>query len=193
MAIHEAPTLLAAFSLGLLGSAHCIGMCGGITSALSMSLQGNSVRKTSQLMLTYHFGRILSYGMAGLLLALLGWYLGQLAPEVKRGLRYGAAAMLIAMGLYLTGWWRGLTILEKGGQHLWLRIQPIASKLLPIKGYGNALLVGALWGWLPCGLVYSVLTWSATQGSALQGFFLMVACHTYETSSCSSQGRFAKL
>lgn len=175
MAIHEAPTLLAAFSLGLLGSAHCIGMCGGITSALSMSLQGHSARKNSLLMLTYHFGRILSYGLAGLLLALLGWYLGQLAPEVKRTFRYGAAFMLIAMGLYLTGWWRGLTTLEKGGQHLWRHIQPIASKLLPIKGYSNALLVGALWGWLPCGLVYSVLTWSATQGSALQGFLLMVA------------------
>jgi len=175
MITNDVPTLLSALTLGLLGSAHCIGMCGGITAALSLSLNGRSRTQLYGLMLTYHLGRITSYAIAGFLLAGLGWYLGGLTPAVKMGLRYLAAGMLIAMGLYLTGWWRGLTQLEKIGQHLWRRIQPRASALLPIRSPANAWAVGMLWGWLPCGMVYSALTWSAVQGEPLRGALLMAA------------------
>ena len=175
MTINEAPTLLSALILGLLGSAHCVGMCGGITSALSLSLGNKPRSKTIRLMLTYHIGRVSSYSLAGFLLAGIGWYLGGISAEVKMVLRYFAAAMLIAMGLYLTGWWRGLTRLERAGNALWRHIQPRASALLPIRSVGNAFLIGTLWGWLPCGLVYSTLIWSATQGSPLQGATLMAA------------------
>lgn len=175
MTMNEVPTLLSALTLGILGSAHCIGMCGGITSALSLSLAGRSRAQIFWLMLTYHLGRITSYSIAAFLLASIGWYLGGISPEVKMGLRYFAAIMLIAMGLYLTGWWRGLTHLEKVGHKLWQHIQPKAKALLPIKNVTNALAVGMLWGWLPCGLVYSTLAWSATQGNPLQGALLMVS------------------
>lgn len=175
MTMNEVPTLLSALTLGILGSAHCIGMCGGITSALSLSLAGRSRAQIFWLMLTYHLGRITSYSIAAFLLASIGWYLGGISPEVKMGLRYFAAIMLIAMGLYLTGWWRGLTHLEKVGHKLWQHIQPKAKALLPIKNVANALVVGMLWGWLPCGLVYSTLAWSATQGNPLQGALLMVS------------------
>lgn len=175
MTMNEVPTLLSALTLGILGSAHCIGMCGGITSALSLSLAGRSRAQIFWLMLTYHLGRITSYSIAAFLLASIGWYLGGISPEVKMGLRYFAAIMLIAMGLYLTGWWRGLTHLEKVGHKLWQHIQPKAKALLPIKNVANALVVGMLWGWLPCGLVYSTLAWSATQGNPVQGALLMVS------------------
>ncbi|WP_067522298.1 sulfite exporter TauE/SafE family protein [Endozoicomonas ascidiicola] len=175
MTINEAPTLLSALVLGLLGSAHCIGMCGGITSALSLSLSGRSKAQIFWLMLTYHLGRVTSYAFAGLLLASVGWYLGGITPEVKMALRYFAAIMLITMGLYLTGWWRGLTYLERAGSKLWQYIQPKAKALLPIKNTPNAFAIGLLWGWLPCGLVYSTLAWSATQGDPVQGALLMAA------------------
>lgn len=175
MTINEVPTLLSALTLGVLGSAHCIGMCGGITSALSLSLKGKSRAQIFWLMLTYHLGRISSYAIAGFLLASIGWYLGGISPGVKMGLRYFAAIMLIAMGLYLTGWWRGLTRLEKIGHKLWQRIQPRANTLLPIENLPDALAVGMLWGWLPCGLVYSTLAWSATQGQPVQGALLMAS------------------
>ena len=105
--MNELPTLLSAFTVGLLGSAHCIGMCGGITSALSLSLEGKSRPHTLGLMGCYHIGRIFSYATAGFLLATLGWFLGDLSQTTRMALRYLAGGMLIAMGLYLTGWWRG--------------------------------------------------------------------------------------
>ena len=171
----EVSTLVSAFTIGLLGSAHCIGMCGGITSALSLSLKGRSQTHIAGLMLSYHSGRIFSYALAGALLAGIGWYLGDLAPAVRVSLRYIAAIMMIAMGLYLTGWWRGLTKLEQLGQTLWKRIQPLSKKLLPVRSSGSALLLGMLWGWLPCGLVYSNLALAASQGSILSGALVMVA------------------
>ncbi|MGB0361319.1 MAG: sulfite exporter TauE/SafE family protein [Endozoicomonas sp.] len=173
MTINEAPTLLSALILGLLGSAHCIGMCGGITSALSLSLSGRSKAQVFSLMLTYHLGRITSYALAGLLLASIGWYLGGISPEVKIALRYFAAMILIVMGLYLTGWWKGLTYLERAGGKLWKIIQLRAKAFLPIKNIPNAFAIGFFWGWLPCGLVYSTLVWSAMQGNPLQGALLM--------------------
>lgn len=168
-------TLISAFTIGLLGSAHCIGMCGGITSALSMSLTGHSPSRVAALMLCYHFGRIFSYALAGTLLAGIGWYLGDLAPATIMALRYLAAGMMVAMGLYLTGWWRGLTLLEQWGQKLWSRIQPFSKNLLPIKTPGSALLLGTLWGWLPCGLVYSNLALAASQGSVISGALVMAS------------------
>lgn len=168
------PVYLAALSIGLLGSAHCIGMCGGITSALSLSLQGRSKTETAILMLTYHLGRICSYALAGFILGSIGWYLGDLSRNVLLSLRVVACVMLIAMGLYVSGWWRGLIHLEKIGGPVWKTIQPIASKLLPIKNAPNAFALGGLWGWLPCGMVYSTLIWSASQGNAMQSALLML-------------------
>ena len=71
--MNEVSPLLSAFTVGLLGSAHCIGMCGGITSALSLSLEGRSKRRIMGLMGCYHLGRIMSYALAGFLLASIGW------------------------------------------------------------------------------------------------------------------------
>ena len=171
----EASILISAFTIGLLGSAHCIGMCGGITSALSLSIKGRTPSHVAALMLCYHSGRIISYALAGAILASIGWYLGDLTPAVKISLRYIAAGMMIAMGLYLTGWWRGLTILEQLGQTLWKKIQPLSKPLLPIKTPGSSLLLGMVWGWLPCGLVYSNLALAASQGSISAGVLVMVS------------------
>lgn len=170
---HSMPAYMAAVSIGLLGSAHCIGMCGGITSALSLSMKGSSRSHTLFLMVIYHLGRICSYALAGLILGTIGWYLGDLSRGVHLALRYFAGAMLIAMGLYINGWWRGLTKLEQVGGYLWKYIQPKANNLLPVRSPGNALVLGGLWGWLPCGMVYSTLAWSASQGNALQSAGLM--------------------
>ncbi len=85
-----------------------------------------------------------------------------------------AALLLVGMGLYLAGWWRGLTHLETLGGHLWRHLQPFASRLLPVRSSGQALLLGTLWGWLPCGLVYSSLLWAASQGNALTSAGLML-------------------
>ena len=167
------PLLLSAFILGLLGGGHCLGMCGGLMGALTLAIPPEQRTRRFRLLLAYNLGRILSYGLAGLLIGLAGWAVAN-SPAATL-LRAIAALLLIAMGLYLAGWWSGLTRIEALGRGLWRHIQPFAQKLLPVSNVPRALLLGALWGWLPCGLVYSTLLWSASQGSSTNSALLMLA------------------
>jgi sulfite exporter TauE/SafE len=168
-------SLISAFLVGLLGGGHCVGMCGGIVSAVSLSLPGEKPKTGFHF--SYNAGRITSYALAGVLAGLLGsssLFLSHLLP-VEKALYLLANLMLIALGLYLAGWWRGVLVLEKAGGALWKRIQPLSKKFLPVHTVGQAFVLGLLWGWLPCGLVYSVLVAALATGSAWQGGALMLA------------------
>lgn len=166
------PLMISAMVLGLLGGGHCLGMCGGLMGALTLAIPVEQRRRRLELLLAYNLGRILSYGCAGLLLGLGGWALAN-SPAAML-LRIVAGLLLICMGLYLGGWWSGLTRIEALGRGLWRYIQPLAKRLLPVTSLPRALLLGALWGWLPCGLVYSTLLWAASQGSAIDSALLML-------------------
>lgn len=168
-----APLLVSALILGLLGGGHCIGMCGGLMGALTLAIPPEQRARRFRLLIAYNLGRILSYTTAGLLIGLAGWAVA--SSPAAMVLRVIAALLLITMGLYLAGWWSGLTRIEALGRGLWRHIQPVASKLLPVSTLPRALLLGTLWGWLPCGLVYSTLLWAASQGSASESALLMLA------------------
>ncbi len=170
----------AAFMVGLLGAGHCVGMCGGITSALVFSLPASvrgNWRRTLPYLLSYNAGRILSYSIAGMLVAGVGMLAGNLLPvqQTQQALLVIAALFMIAMGLYLGGWWNGLLKLEKAGGWLWNRIRPVAQKLMPVASPAQAFVMGLVWGWLPCGLVYSVLIWALAAGSVLKGGLLLAS------------------
>ncbi|MCU1734848.1 MULTISPECIES: sulfite exporter TauE/SafE family protein [unclassified Pseudomonas] len=167
------PLLSSALILGLLGGGHCLGMCGGLMGALTLAIPPEQRGRRLQLLLAYNLGRVLSYASAGLLLGLAGWALA--GSPLATAMRVVAALLLISMGLYLAGWWSGLTRIESLGRGLWRHIQPVATRLLPVSSIPRALLLGALWGWLPCGLVYSTLLWAASQGSAVNSALLMLA------------------
>lgn len=161
---------LALFLVGLLGGTHCVGMCGGIVGALSLG-QGRWLMHFS-----YNAGRIASYALAG---ALAGWLggasVGAAGQWPLRLVLFGLAnLMLLALGLYLMGFTRALSFTEKLGQRLWLRLQPLGKRWLPARTPAQALMLGGLWGWLPCGLVYSALASALTTGSALRGSALML-------------------
>jgi hypothetical protein len=166
----------AAFIVGLLGSSHCIGMCGGIVGALNLGVSDTVNKKPATLFiyhLGYNSGRILSYLLVGLAAGTLGAGLVKLGVSPVAG-KMLAAAFMIALGLYLANWWRGLVLLEKLGYRLWRHIQPLGQSLFPVRNPLQAFLLGLLWGWLPCGLVYTVVAWSLTMGSALDGAKLML-------------------
>ncbi len=166
----------AAIVVGLLGSSHCIGMCGGIVAALNVGVSENINQRPRSLFiyhLGYNTGRIISYVLVGLLAGTLGAGLARLGVSPVAG-KLLAAAFMIALGLYLANWWRGLVVLEKMGFRLWRHIQPLGQRLFPIQNPLQALLLGLLWGWLPCGLVYSVVAWSLTTGDAFAGAKLML-------------------
>jgi len=167
------PLLVSALVLGLLGGGHCLGMCGGLMGALTMAIPAEQRSKRLRLLVAYNLGRVLSYTSAGLLIGFAGWAVAN--SPAAMALRVVAALLLVSMGLYLAGWWSGLTRVEAVGRGLWRHIQPLASRLMPVKSIPRALLLGALWGWLPCGLVYSTLLWAASQGDALDSALLMLA------------------
>ena len=83
--------------------------------------------------------------------------------------------MLILLGLYLAGFWYGITAIENAGRALWAKLQPYSKRYIPVQNLKQAFFLGGLWGWLPCGLVYSVLIAAMATGSALNGGLLMLA------------------
>jgi len=141
--------------------------------AFSLGIAAEQRRQRFALLLLCNLGRSLSYSIAGLLLGLIGQVL--IRTPVALALRMLAALLLIGMGLYLAGWWSFLPRVEAAGRFLWQRISMLTRHLLPIDSASRALLLGALWGWLPCGLVYSTLLWTASLGSAGKSALLMFA------------------
>lgn len=167
---------IAVFLIGLLGGTHCVGMCGGIVSALSVRLPGQGGRDWP-LHLAYNLGRITSYTAAGALLGSIGsmgMLLNDLLP-IQMAMYVLANLMLVALGFYLTGFTRSLTWLEALGQRIWARIQPLTRRFLPARTVAQAYPLGLLWGFLPCGLVYSVLATALVSGSSERGAGLMLA------------------
>lgn len=173
-------TVLSAFLIGLLSLIHCFGMCGGIIGALSMSLAPEIRASRSRLALfslLYSLGRILSYVVAGMIGGLLGKLLvDALQPDtLASGLRIVSALVMILIGLYVGGWFARLAIIEKMGAPVWRYLQPIGQRMLPVRSPWQALVFGLVWGWLPCGLVYSVVVMATLSGSALEGGIMMLA------------------
>ncbi len=167
-------TLIAAFAVGILGGIHCLGMCGGIVGAISLSHAGSRSPAWPRL-LAYNLGRMSSYVLAGSLAGLIGATLLGGLPQGQRILEILAALFLILLGLYLAGWWPILARLEQLGGHAWRWIEPLGRRFIPVRHPGQAFVVGGVWGWLPCGLVYSVLVWTLSAGGATNGALLMMA------------------
>ncbi|MCA1323045.1 sulfite exporter TauE/SafE family protein [Herbaspirillum sp. alder98] len=193
--------LFPVFLVGLMGSVHCLAMCGGIVGALSTAgaaraapLVRYKVSHGAMLVVTpaainhevtrvlsYNLGRLASYAMAGALAGgiaagmlrgadVLGWML-----PLQRAATIAVNLMLVALGLHLGQWWSGVARLERLGQRAWRAVRPLTSRLLPVDSAGKALLLGGLWGWLPCGMVYSALLTAMLAGDATQGALTMLA------------------
>ena len=185
-------TYAAAFMVGLLGGVHCIGMCGGIVGALSFSLSPQKKTPWS-ILLAYNVGRLSSYTFAGLLAGLLGATLLEVIPlaQVQQVLLLLSGVLMVLMGLYLASWWSLLRHVEHAGGRLWKLIEPFGRKLLPVRSPAQALLLGMIWGWLPCGLVYSVLIWSMSSGGTLSGAVLMLSFGLGTLPNLLAMGMFA--
>ncbi len=172
--------VISAFLVGLFGGVHCVGMCGGIVGALSFGLpeqvRGNLPRLLPY-MLAYNGARILSYTLAGILMGGIGAMASQLLlfNQAQLVLQIVAGLFMVALGLYLGGWWYGLVKLERLGGRFWQRLEPLGKRLMPVHTPGQAFALGLVWGWLPCGLVYSVLIWAISAGSAVEGGLLLFA------------------
>ena len=170
---------LAAFLIGLTGGVHCVGMCGGIVGALTLGLplaRERPLLARLPFLLAYNTGRIASYVTAGALAGGVGAWAANLVSvhRAQLGLQVVAGLFMILLGLYLAGWWPVLGHLERAGGVLWRRIEPLGRRLLPVRTLPQALGIGLVWGWLPCGLVYSALVWAIGAGGAGKGALLLL-------------------
>jgi sulfite exporter TauE/SafE len=171
-----APTLVAALLLGLLASGHCFVMCGGITAALGIATaKGADGRPQAHLLAAYQVGRILSYVLAGLAFGgVLGSLVAVLDVEaVRRALRALSAAALLVAAMVVFG-----RVRDPGagiGQRVWAKLAPIGRRLVPVTNMRRALAFGMVWGWMPCGMVYTMLLMASLQLDALHAAATMAA------------------
>jgi uncharacterized protein len=169
-------TASAALLLGLVASGHCLAMCGGITAALGVATARNAdgrIRPT--LLLGYQLGRVTSYAVAGSLFAgTLGALIAVLDVEAVRWtLRIAAALAFLAGALVAFGRMRDLG--AGMGRTLWRRLAPLGRRFLPVDTLPRSIAFGMVWGWMPCGFVYTVLMIATLQQSALHGAMIMAA------------------
>lgn len=169
-------TLGAALLLGLAASGHCLVMCGGISTALGIATAKRADGRPRPLLLIgYQFGRITSYALAGLLLGgALGGVINLLDIEsVRRSLRALSALALLLGALVAFGRVRDPSF--GIGHRLWPKLAPLGRKLLPVSNLPRAFAFGMVWGWMPCGFVYTVLLIATLQLDALDSALTMAA------------------
>lgn len=172
----DALTLAAALLLGLAASGHCLVMCGGLSAALGLATARKADGRTHPaLLIGYQLGRIASYSLLGLLLAgILGGLVAVLDIEVvRRALRAASALALLLAALVAFGRLRDPG--SGAGQLLWTRIGKMGRRLLPVATFPRALAFGMVWGWMPCGFVYTVLLIATIQADAVRGATTMAA------------------
>jgi sulfite exporter TauE/SafE len=185
----------AAMMVGLLSAGHCFGMCGGVVGAFSANIPLHhrlSQRHRILYLLAYNIGRIGSYVFAG---ALVGYSVGYFSVKssiLLYALQMFAGLMLISIGLYLANWFSLVRKIEVVGKAFWPIISPVAKRFIPFKSPLSALPFGMIWGWLPCGLVYSTLTWSAASSSASSGALIMLGFGVGTLPALLSMGYFSQ-
>jgi sulfite exporter TauE/SafE len=169
------PLLAAAFGAGLLGSAHCLGMCAGISGLFAVGATVASIKTQLPLAIAYNVGRVLSYAFLGVAVAALGGAAVGKIPSLAGPVRLASGLLIIVIGLQVAFNWRLLAPLEKIGAAIWNRLTPHAKGLIPATSISSATGLGLIWGWLPCGLVYGALLLAATTADPVGGGLVMIA------------------
>jgi uncharacterized protein len=174
--------LPAMFLLGLAAGLHCVGMCGGIVAAFSMRrvvpiVPAPRAAPEWRRQLAFNGGRVATYALGGAAAGALGGatQLMQNALPAQTALFVLAQFALILAGLHLAGAGRLLARLEQLGAPLWRRVQPAAARLAGAPSPLAAVAAGALWGLLPCAMVYGALATATLAGGAAEGALAMLA------------------
>ena len=173
-------TFAIAFSVGFLSTLHCLTMCSGIIGALNIGLPRVIRRKPLQsglFLVAYNSGRIASYTLAGALVGALSnrLFMALHLDVLPVDLNWLSAGFMMLIGLYIAGLFPRLARVEKLGLPLWRQLEPLGRKLLPVERIPRAFLFGTIWGWLPCGMVYTMLSFSATTGQSFDSALIMLS------------------
>lgn len=165
--------LLMVFVGGLLGSSHCVGMCGGFVMALGSTSRGSLHNLARQVM--YGTGRVFTYTVGGIAAGYGGWRISQEFRPVgnlQAILSISAGVLLIVQGLLAAGFFQRLTVWK--GHHGCLGAGMFGALLRETR-LRHVFLAGMVNGLLPCGLVYAYLALAASSGGLWKGGLIM-AC-----------------
>jgi sulfite exporter TauE/SafE len=179
-------TIVAALLSGLLGSAHCAVMCGGIAAGFSVHgarhdpkapLRNAAFAQTWLPAIETNAGRVGGYALAGAIAGGVGHGIVRIArlEWLALGLRMLAGMVLILIALRLLSRGTRLGFLDATGSRIWNLLRPLQGRLLPANGHARRIGLGAIWGWMPCGLSSTMLLAAWLQASALNGALTMAA------------------
>ena len=161
--------LWSAFILGLLGSFHCVGMCGPIAFMLPVD-RTNSFRKITQIF-TYHFGRLLAYSIIGLFFGLVGKSLYIFGFQQQLSIAIGVLMIIVVLIPVQTF---NKYNFSKPVYNIISKVKSSLGKALKKKTADTFLTIGFLNGFLPCGLVYMAVFASLAMQSTTQGSLYMI-------------------
>ncbi|NRD23946.1 sulfite exporter TauE/SafE family protein [Winogradskyella litoriviva] len=161
--------LVSALILGLLGSLHCVGMCGPIAFMLPVD-RSNSFKKVSQIAI-YHFGRLIAYSIIGLVFGLLGKSFYLFGVQQQLSIVIGILMIVIIILPYKT---ISKHNLSKPLYKLISKLKSSLGKALKKRTPDTFLTIGFLNGFLPCGLVYMAVFGAIATGSLFEGSLYMI-------------------
>lgn len=160
-----------AFIIGLFGSGHCLSMCGGITTMLTSAIPDKD--KQTAFIFSYNLGRIFTYSLIGAIVGFTGSIAAKNLGMPLVSLRLISGIFLVLLGLYIGGWLMWIAHIERLGKGIWRFLSPLSKRVIPVNSVKKSFVLGLIWGWLPCGLVYSTLTWALASHSLLDGAAIM--------------------
>lgn len=158
--------LTTALAAGLLGSAHCVGMCGGFVALLGVGTDGRVASRQA----AYFLGKTGTYAAFGALAGAAGFALEEAFAGLGGVVAVGLGGAMVAAGLAVCGVAWGV---RAPGAGLAARLGPAVGRLVGSGRPGALVALGALNGLLPCGLVYGMLAVAAASGSAAGGALTM--------------------
>lgn len=166
----------AALLAGVAGSAHCGAMCGGIAAAFSARAHAGNAATATGRVLAFNVGRLAGYATVGVALEVLVQVAGARVPGTAfaGGLRIVAALWMAVLAVRLLAK-RDLPWIERLGAWCWRHIAPLTGPALRLPSALRPVALGMLWGFMPCGLVYSVLLVAASAPTATEAATIMLA------------------
>jgi uncharacterized protein len=170
----EALSLASSVLAGLGGAAHCAAMCGPLAGAVGDRFRQDHATPLGPALL-FNSGRVIGYvGMGSALAGLTGWLLSSEPERLAAAFRIGAAMLLILLGLQIARGRSGFGA-ERLGARLWTRLRPVFGYAVALPAAVRPMALGLLWGFMPCGLVYTMFVTAASRADRLEGALLMAA------------------
>lgn len=158
--------------MGISGAGHCVAMCGSLTMAV-----GFAIPKSKSFLLynvVISSGRICGYVTVGLLVNLLGQSMVRLSGGLIFHLSLMSSLLMFGVALHILKINHWVLQTERLGKSIDRFLQPLKKRLLPVDSVGKAFSYGALWGFLPCGLVYTALTFALISPSSFEAGLVML-------------------